>query len=89
MMSHLKGKENTVDRDSDFVFVFFLGFSNRPKSLKILLNPQSHKKEAIQVYHEKVEPLLKLAGIKTDVTSKSLSEYNFSPLRKIYRSGII
>ncbi|XP_012506603.1 PREDICTED: ceramide kinase-like protein isoform X4 [Propithecus coquereli] len=43
------------------------GFSNRPKSLKILLNPQSHKKEAIQVYDEKVEPLLKLAGIKTDV----------------------
>ncbi|XP_077873825.1 ceramide kinase-like protein isoform X8 [Ictidomys tridecemlineatus] len=44
------------------------GFSNRPKSLKILLNPQSHKKEATQVYYEKVEPLLKLAGIKTDVT---------------------
>ncbi|KAI4575252.1 hypothetical protein MJG53_020454 [Ovis ammon polii x Ovis aries] len=45
------------------------GFSNRPKSLKILLNPQSHKKEAAQVYYEKVEPLLKIAGIKTDVTS--------------------
>uniref|UniRef100_A0A4W2D5U2 DAGKc domain-containing protein n=1 Tax=Bos indicus x Bos taurus TaxID=30522 RepID=A0A4W2D5U2_BOBOX len=44
------------------------GFSNRPKSLKILLNPQSHKKEATQVYYEKVEPLLKIAGIKTDVT---------------------
>ncbi|KAI2526021.1 CERKL isoform 8 [Pan troglodytes] len=44
------------------------GFPNRPKSLKILLNPQSHKKEATQVYYEKVEPLLKLAGIKTDVT---------------------
>ncbi|XP_074255490.1 ceramide kinase-like protein isoform X4 [Saimiri boliviensis] len=44
------------------------GFPNRPKSLKIFLNPQSHKKEAIQVYYEKVEPLLKLAGIKTDVT---------------------
>uniref|UniRef100_A0A8C3W3T1 Ceramide kinase like n=1 Tax=Catagonus wagneri TaxID=51154 RepID=A0A8C3W3T1_9CETA len=43
-------------------------FSNRPKSLKILLNPQSHKKEATQVYSEKVEPLLKIAGIKTDVT---------------------
>ncbi|XP_035160251.1 ceramide kinase-like protein isoform X9 [Callithrix jacchus] len=44
------------------------GFPNRPKSLKIFLNPQSHKKEATHVYHEKVEPLLKLAGIKTDVT---------------------
>ncbi|XP_032148662.1 ceramide kinase-like protein isoform X4 [Sapajus apella] len=44
------------------------GFPNRPKSLKIFLNPQSHKKEATQVYYEKVEPLLKIAGIKTDVT---------------------
>ncbi|KAI2526026.1 CERKL isoform 5 [Pan troglodytes] len=48
------------------------GFPNRPKSLKILLNPQSHKKEATQVYYEKVEPLLKLAGIKTDVTMLSV-----------------
>ncbi|XP_072875952.1 ceramide kinase-like protein isoform X3 [Chlorocebus sabaeus] len=47
------------------------GFPNRPKSLKILLNPQSHKKEATQVYYEKVEPLLKLAGIKTDVTGST------------------
>ncbi|XP_054418714.1 ceramide kinase-like protein isoform X2 [Pteronotus mesoamericanus] len=47
------------------------GFSNRPKSLKILLNPQSHKKEATQVYYEKVEPLLKTAGIKIDVTSST------------------
>ncbi|XP_004375511.1 ceramide kinase-like protein isoform X2 [Trichechus manatus latirostris] len=47
------------------------GFSNRPKSLKIFLNPQSHKKEATQIYYEKVEPLLKLAGIKTDVTSST------------------
>uniref|UniRef100_A0A6I9L3I0 Ceramide kinase-like n=1 Tax=Peromyscus maniculatus bairdii TaxID=230844 RepID=A0A6I9L3I0_PERMB len=44
------------------------GFSSRPKALKILLNPQSHRKESVQVYYEKVEPLLKLAGIKTDVT---------------------
>uniref|UniRef100_A0A2K5Z844 CERK like autophagy regulator n=1 Tax=Mandrillus leucophaeus TaxID=9568 RepID=A0A2K5Z844_MANLE len=47
------------------------GFPNRPKSLKILLNPESHKKEATQVYYEKVEPLLKLAGIKTDVTGST------------------
>ncbi|XP_052038744.1 ceramide kinase-like protein isoform X2 [Apodemus sylvaticus] len=44
------------------------GFTSRPKALKILLNPQSHRKESVQVYYEKVEPLLKLAGIKTDVT---------------------
>ncbi|XP_056841365.1 ceramide kinase-like protein isoform X2 [Rattus norvegicus] len=48
------------------------GFANRPKALKILLNPQSHRKESVQVYYEKVEPLLKLAGIKTDVT---ITEY--------------
>ncbi|XP_026982538.1 ceramide kinase-like protein isoform X2 [Sagmatias obliquidens] len=47
------------------------GFSDRPKSLKIVLNPQSHKKEATQVYYEKVEPLLKIAGIKTDVTGST------------------
>ncbi|XP_034352487.1 ceramide kinase-like protein isoform X3 [Arvicanthis niloticus] len=44
------------------------GFTSRPKALKILINPQSHRKESVQVYYEKVEPLLKLAGIKTDVT---------------------
>ncbi|ERE71905.1 ceramide kinase-like protein [Cricetulus griseus] len=48
------------------------GFPSRPKALKILLNPQSHRKESVQVYYEKVEPLLKLAGIKTDVT---ITEY--------------
>ncbi|EGW04810.1 Ceramide kinase-like protein [Cricetulus griseus] len=48
------------------------GFPSRPKALKILLNTQSHRKESVQVYYEKVEPLLKLAGIKTDVT---ITEY--------------
>ncbi|XP_021040868.1 ceramide kinase-like protein isoform X1 [Mus caroli] len=48
------------------------GFTSRPKALKILLNPQSHRKESVQVYYEKVEPLLKLAGIETDVT---ITEY--------------
>ncbi|XP_068924672.1 ceramide kinase-like protein isoform X2 [Petaurus breviceps papuanus] len=43
-------------------------FSNRPKSLKVLINPQSHKKKATHLYYEHVEPLLKLAEIKTDVT---------------------
>uniref|UniRef100_A0A5F8H538 Ceramide kinase like n=1 Tax=Monodelphis domestica TaxID=13616 RepID=A0A5F8H538_MONDO len=46
-------------------------FSNRPKSLKVLINPRSHKKEATHVYYEHVEPLLKLAEIKTDVTSST------------------
>lgn len=79
-----KGKEKKCWwRLCNFVFVFLLGFSNRPKSLKVILNPQSHKKEATQVYYEKVEPLLRIAGIKTDVTSKSFSEYNFVIKKKI------
>ncbi|XP_053327920.1 ceramide kinase-like protein [Spea bombifrons] len=44
------------------------GFPNRPKSLKIIINPQSHKGEAVNVYRKHVEPLFKLADIQTDVT---------------------
>ncbi|XP_007522212.1 ceramide kinase-like protein isoform X2 [Erinaceus europaeus] len=58
------------------------GFSNRPQSLKILLNPQSHKKEATQVYYEKVEPLLKIAGIKTDVTITEYEGHALSLLKE-------
>ncbi|KFU88617.1 Ceramide kinase-like, partial [Chaetura pelagica] len=48
------------------------GFQNRPKSLKVFVNPSSHKREAAHVYFEQVAPLFKLADIKTDVT---LTEY--------------
>ncbi|VFV25489.1 ceramide kinase-like [Lynx pardinus] len=58
------------------------GFSNRPKSLKIILNPQSHKKEATQVYYEKVEPLLRTAGIKTDVTITEYEGHALSLLKE-------
>ncbi|KAM6332531.1 ceramide kinase-like protein [Podargus strigoides] len=44
------------------------GFQNRPKSLKVFVNPSSHKREATHVYYEQVAPLFKLADIKTDVT---------------------
>ncbi|XP_049743530.1 ceramide kinase-like protein isoform X3 [Elephas maximus indicus] len=63
------------------------GFSNRPKSLKIFLNPQSHKKEATQIYHEKVEPLLKLAGIKTDVTITEYEGHALSLLKECELQG--
>ncbi|KAF5910667.1 hypothetical protein HPG69_004756 [Diceros bicornis minor] len=63
------------------------GFSNRPKSLKILLNPQSHKKEATQVYYEKVEPLLKIAGIKTDVTITQYEGHALSLLKECELQG--
>nr|XP_060478058.1 ceramide kinase-like protein isoform X1 [Panthera onca] len=58
------------------------GFANRPKSLKIILNPQSHKKEATQVYYEKVEPLLRTAGIKTDVTITEYEGHALSLLKE-------
>ncbi|CAH2305872.1 ceramide kinase [Pelobates cultripes] len=44
------------------------GFPNRPKSLKVIINPHSHKGEATNIYNEHVEPLFKLADIQTDVT---------------------
>ncbi|ELK32692.1 Ceramide kinase-like protein [Myotis davidii] len=63
------------------------GFSNRPKSLKIFLNPQSHKKEATQIYSEKVEPLLKIAGIKTDVTITEYEGHALSLLKECELQG--
>ncbi|XP_026523830.1 ceramide kinase-like protein [Notechis scutatus] len=45
-----------------------MGFPNRPKSLKVFVNPTSHKKEATRIYYEQAAPLFKLADIMTDVT---------------------
>ncbi|XP_071603303.1 ceramide kinase-like protein isoform X2 [Heliangelus exortis] len=47
------------------------GFQDRPKSLKVFVNPSSHKREATHIYYEQVAPLFKLADIKTDVTGTS------------------
>uniref|UniRef100_A0A8D0DYP7 Ceramide kinase like n=1 Tax=Salvator merianae TaxID=96440 RepID=A0A8D0DYP7_SALMN len=44
------------------------GFPNRPKSLKVFVNPSGCRKEATRIYHEQVAPLFKLADIRTDVT---------------------
>ncbi|XP_043852659.1 ceramide kinase-like protein isoform X2 [Dromiciops gliroides] len=57
-------------------------FPHRPKSLKVLINPQSHKKEATHVYYEHVEPLLKLADIKTDVTITEYEGHALSLLKE-------
>ncbi|KAM9447383.1 ceramide kinase-like protein [Salvelinus alpinus] len=46
---------------------------NRPKSLKVFVNPTSHKKEAYQIYRDYVAPLFQLADIKADVTRLWLS----------------
>ncbi|XP_006921314.1 ceramide kinase-like protein isoform X1 [Pteropus alecto] len=87
-----KLKDSTLDLinfSEDYCKVWFIqfkktleGFSNRPKSLKILLNPQSHKKEATQIYYEKVEPLLKIAEIKTDVTITEYEGHALSLLKE-------
>ncbi|XP_074071673.1 ceramide kinase-like protein [Macrotis lagotis] len=59
-----------------------IGFSNRPKFLKVLINPQSHKKEATYIYYEHVDPLLKLAKIKTDVTITEYEGHALSLLKE-------
>ncbi|CAI5762277.1 kinase isoform X1 [Podarcis lilfordi] len=54
------------------------GFPNRPKSLKVFVNPNSHRKEAARIYHEQVAPLFKLADIRADVT---VTEYEGHALK--------
>lgn len=40
----------------------------RPSSLKVLINPSSHRKEAVHVYRDHVAPLFKMAAVQTDIT---------------------
>ncbi|XP_036433161.1 ceramide kinase-like protein isoform X2 [Colossoma macropomum] len=58
------------------------GFQNRPKSLKVFINPSSHKKEAYQVYVDQVAPLFKLADIQTDVTVTERKGHAVSVLKE-------
>ncbi|XP_024059825.1 ceramide kinase-like protein [Terrapene carolina triunguis] len=58
------------------------GFPNRPKFLKVFVNPNSHKREATHVYHEQVAPLFKLADIKTDVTVTEYEGHALSVLKE-------
>ncbi|KAJ1187948.1 hypothetical protein NDU88_004713 [Pleurodeles waltl] len=79
---HNKLKDSAIDlgnTSEDHCDVWFKklkeilnGFPHRPKYLKIIINPHSHKREATSVYSEEVEPLFKLADIQTDVT---ITEY--------------
>ncbi|KAK6309889.1 hypothetical protein J4Q44_G00197700 [Coregonus suidteri] len=57
------------------------GFQNRPKSLKVLVNPTSHKKEAYQIYRDYVAPLFQLADIKADVTITERKGHTLSVLK--------
>uniref|UniRef100_A0A8B9P1G9 DAGKc domain-containing protein n=1 Tax=Apteryx owenii TaxID=8824 RepID=A0A8B9P1G9_APTOW len=58
------------------------GFQNRPKSLKVFVNPSSHKREATHVYYEQVAPLFQLADIKTDVTVTEYEGHALSVLKE-------
>ncbi|KFQ55882.1 Ceramide kinase-like, partial [Nestor notabilis] len=58
------------------------GFQNRPKSLKVFVNPSSHKREATHVYYEQVAPLFRLADIKTDVTVTEYEGHALSVLKE-------
>ncbi|XP_029967281.1 ceramide kinase-like protein [Salarias fasciatus] len=43
-------------------------FKTRPRYVKVLINPSSHKKEAVHIYREHVAPLFKMADVRTDIT---------------------
>ncbi|KAF7645913.1 hypothetical protein LDENG_00196760, partial [Lucifuga dentata] len=43
-------------------------FRTRPRSLKVFINPSSHRKEAVHIYRDHVAPLFKMADIRTDIT---------------------
>ncbi|XP_037252514.1 ceramide kinase-like protein isoform X2 [Falco biarmicus] len=58
------------------------GFQNRPKSLKVFVNPSSHKREATHVYYDQVAPLFKLANIRTDVTVTEYEGHALSVLKE-------
>ncbi|XP_019378407.1 PREDICTED: ceramide kinase-like protein [Gavialis gangeticus] len=58
------------------------GFQNRPKSLKVFVNPNSHEREAPRVYYEQVAPLFKLADIQTDVTVTEYKGHALSVLKE-------
>lgn len=61
----------------NLVFYLLLGFSSRPKSLKVFVNPNSHKRDAARIYNDQVAPLFKLADIRTDLTGKMCCRTQF------------
>ncbi|XP_055727105.1 ceramide kinase-like protein isoform X1 [Salvelinus fontinalis] len=63
------------------------GYQNRPKSLKVFVNPASHKKEAYQIYRDDVAPLFQLADIKADVTITERKGHALSVLKESNLDG--
>ncbi|KAI1898162.1 hypothetical protein AGOR_G00069510 [Albula goreensis] len=58
------------------------GYQDRPKALKVFVNPTSHRKEAYQLYKDDVAPLFKLADIKADVTVTERKGHALSVLKE-------
>ncbi|KAL2081294.1 hypothetical protein ACEWY4_023147 [Coilia grayii] len=57
-------------------------FHQRPKSLKVFVNPMSHKKEALRIYMDEVAPLFKLADIDADLTVTERKGHALSVLQE-------
>ncbi|KAG8432507.1 hypothetical protein GDO86_016958 [Hymenochirus boettgeri] len=80
---------NLYNQSEDFCEIWFKqlkeilnGFPNRPKSLKIIINPQSHKGEASRLYSDRVAPLFKLADIQTNVTETKYTGHALTLLKE-------
>ncbi|XP_077128706.1 ceramide kinase-like protein isoform X1 [Ranitomeya variabilis] len=58
------------------------GFPNRPKCLKVIVNPRSHKGEASNVYSRHIAPLFKLADIQTQVTETNYKGHALTLLKE-------
>ncbi|KAG5283747.1 hypothetical protein AALO_G00045670 [Alosa alosa] len=58
------------------------GFRDRPKALKVFVNPMSHKKEALRVYMDEVAPLFKLADIEADLIITEKKGHALSVLKE-------
>ncbi|XP_071977684.1 ceramide kinase-like protein [Engystomops pustulosus] len=58
------------------------GFPNRPKCLKVIINPHSHKGEAPNVYYRHVAPLFKLADIQAHVTETNYKGHALTLLKE-------
>ena len=54
----------------NFYLLCNLGFRDRPRKLKVVINPRSKKGQARLVYLKQVAPLFEKAGIRTDIMSK-------------------
>ncbi|KAJ8255369.1 hypothetical protein GJAV_G00204100 [Gymnothorax javanicus] len=63
------------------------GYLDRPKSLKVFVNPTSHRKEAYQIYRDDVAPLFRLADIKADVTVTERKGHALSVLKECRFDG--